>query len=117
MGVGIDEAGRQGPPGEIHHLHSGRRGRRGNTLDPAAAQHHGLVGGDPAGADVKEKLNIGSREVYMDALKDGSIDLIPEYSGTLLSYLDKSSSETDPGKIVDALNAKPPIVPMGCGAA
>jgi osmoprotectant transport system substrate-binding protein len=61
-----------------------------------------------AGVDVKEKLNIGSREVYMDALKDGSIDLIPEYSGTLLSYLDKSSSETDPGKIVDALNVKLP---------
>lgn len=61
-----------------------------------------------AGVDVKEKLNIGSREVYMSALKDGSIDLIPEYSGTLLSYLDKETSETDPTKIVEDLNDKLP---------
>ena len=37
-----------------------------------------------AGVDVKEQFNIGSREVYIAALKDGSIDLVPEYSGALL---------------------------------
>ncbi len=36
-----------------------------------------------AGVDVKEQFNIGSREVYIAALKDGSIDLVPEYSGAL----------------------------------
>ena len=36
------------------------------------------------GVKVSTKLNIGSRETYIPALKDGSIDLIPEYSGVLL---------------------------------
>lgn len=68
---------------------------------------------------VKEKLNIGSREVYMDALKDGSIDLIPEYSGTLLNYLDSKNSETDSAKIVDALKTSLPkgIIPLDASEA
>jgi len=33
------------------------------------------------GVTVEKKLNIGSRETYIPALKDGSIDLIPEYTG------------------------------------
>ncbi len=71
------------------------------------------------GISVKEKLNIGSREVYMDALKDGSIDLIPEYSGTLLNYLDSENSETDPDKIVDALKTSLPdgIIPLDASEA
>jgi len=40
------------------------------------------------GVKVSTKLNIGSREAYISALKDGSIDLIPEYSGTLLQFVD-----------------------------
>jgi osmoprotectant transport system substrate-binding protein len=44
------------------------------------------------GIKAETKLNIGSREVYMPALLDGSIDLIPEYTGATLSYLDKNSS-------------------------
>jgi osmoprotectant transport system substrate-binding protein len=50
------------------------------------------------GVKVTTKLNIGSRETYVPALKDGSIDLIPEYSGVLLQYFDKNAtavSETD----------------------
>src|ERR1700712_970633 len=50
------------------------------------------------GVKVSTKLNIGSRETYIPALKDGSIDLIPEYSGVLLQYFDKAAtavSETD----------------------
>jgi osmoprotectant transport system substrate-binding protein len=45
-----------------------------------------------AGVQVKEQFNIGSREVYIAALKDSSIDLVPEYSGALLSYLDPKST-------------------------
>ncbi len=45
-----------------------------------------------AGVSVKEQFNIGSREVYIAALKDGSIDLVPEYTGALLSYLDPKST-------------------------
>src|SRR6476469_10967413 len=40
-----------------------------------------------AGVAVKEQFNIGSREVYIAALTDGSIDLIPEKSGAFLKYL------------------------------
>ncbi|MFV0432389.1 MAG: ABC transporter substrate-binding protein [Leucobacter sp.] len=40
-----------------------------------------------AGIEVEEKLNIGSREVYLEALRDGSINLLPEYSGSLLAEL------------------------------
>ena len=60
------------------------------------------------GVDVEEKFNIGSREVYMEALQDGSIDLVPEYSGTLLNYLDTSSTETDPTKIMTDLTQQLP---------
>lgn len=60
-----------------------------------------------AGVETEEKLNIGSREVYMEALKDGSIDLLPEYNGYLLAELQPDTSETDreviKQKLVDAL--------------
>ena len=36
-----------------------------------------------AGVPTKEQFNIGSREVYIQALKDGSIDLVPEYYGRI----------------------------------
>jgi len=42
------------------------------------------------GVNVTTKLSIGAREVYIPALKDGSIDLIPEYNGTLLAYFTQS---------------------------
>lgn len=38
------------------------------------------------GYTVNRNFNIGSREVYLKALKDGSIDLIPEYTGNTLNY-------------------------------
>ncbi|MBA2558337.1 MAG: ABC transporter substrate-binding protein [Propionibacteriales bacterium] len=44
------------------------------------------------GVKVSTKLNIGSREAYIPGLKDGSIDLIPEYSGNLLQYFDKETT-------------------------
>ncbi|AYD03716.1 ABC transporter substrate-binding protein [Neorhizobium sp. NCHU2750] len=55
------------------------------------------------GMKVDTKLNIGSREVYMPALLDGSIDLIPEYAGATLSYLDKNATAHAPKDVVDAL--------------
>ena len=36
---------------------------------------------------VTRKFNIGARELYLKALQDGSIDLLPEYNGALLSAL------------------------------
>ncbi|NDL64120.1 ABC transporter substrate-binding protein [Acerihabitans arboris] len=59
---------------------------------------------------VEKKLNIGSREVYMPALLDGSINLIPEYSGATLSYLDEKtqahSAEDVEAALAKALPAK-----------
>lgn len=56
-----------------------------------------------AGATVKTTLNIGSRETYIPGLKDGSIDLIPEYTGNLLGFLDKTSTATSPDDVYAAL--------------
>jgi osmoprotectant transport system substrate-binding protein len=60
------------------------------------------------GVTVNEHLNIGSREVYFPALKDGSIDLIPDYSGTLLQYLDKTATQVSPTDVYTALKQKLP---------
>ncbi|NTD87665.1 ABC transporter substrate-binding protein [Agrobacterium tumefaciens] len=62
------------------------------------------------GFTVDTKLNIGSREVYMPALLDGSIDLLPEYAGATLSYLDKSATAHLPKDVIEAL-AK--VLPKG----
>ena len=48
------------------------------------------------GINVTKKLSIGSREAYFPGLQDGSLDLIPEYTGVLLQYLNKSAAETAP---------------------
>lgn len=47
-----------------------------------------------AGIEVEEQLNIGSREVYLEALRDGSINLLPEYSGSLLAEIGGDPSDT-----------------------
>lgn len=61
-----------------------------------------------AGVDVKEQFNIGSREVYIAALKDGSIDLVPEYSGALLKYLDEKSTAATTDAVQAELTEKLP---------
>ena len=57
------------------------------------------------GLTVEKKLNIGNREAYYRALQDGSIDLIPEYSGALLSYLDKEATAVSAEDVYAALPA------------
>ena len=61
-----------------------------------------------AGVPTKEQFNIGSREVYIAALKDGSIDLIPEYTGAFLSYLDPKSTATTTQTVSSELASKLP---------
>ncbi len=56
------------------------------------------------GVKVKKKLNIGAREAYIPALENGEIDLLPEYSGNLLSYLDKNATATSEADIEEALD-------------
>lgn len=46
------------------------------------------------GFNVSRQLGIGSRETYIPALKDHSIDLVPEYTGNLLLYFDPEATVT-----------------------
>jgi osmoprotectant transport system substrate-binding protein len=62
------------------------------------------------GIAVETKLSIGSREVYIPALLDGSIDLLPEYAGATLSYLDKIATAHSPSDVAAALKA---VLPEG----
>lgn len=59
-----------------------------------------------AGVSVTPKMNIGSREAYVGGLKDGSIDLIPDYTGNLLGFLDTKNTLSDKEAIVKALPEK-----------
>ncbi|TAM71653.1 MAG: ABC transporter substrate-binding protein [Microbacteriaceae bacterium] len=60
------------------------------------------------GITVKRSFNIGQREVYLSALKDGSIDLIPEYSGNLLQYYDKTATAASSTAVYTELKQKIP---------
>jgi osmoprotectant transport system substrate-binding protein len=55
------------------------------------------------GVTVKYKVNIGERAAYIAALKDGSIDFIPEYSGSILDFLDTSATAKSPADVAAAL--------------
>ena len=46
------------------------------------------------GFEVGRRMGIGSRETYIPALKDHSVDLVPEYIGNLLLYFDPNSRAT-----------------------
>lgn len=55
------------------------------------------------GINATTKLGIGSRDIYLKALEDGSIDLVPEYTGALALFYDNSFAETDPAKVYAGL--------------
>lgn len=56
-----------------------------------------------AGFDVEVNSGIGSREVYLRALEEGSIDLVPEYTGNLTQFFltDAGGQEIGPGADAD----------------
>jgi osmoprotectant transport system substrate-binding protein len=60
------------------------------------------------GVTTTTRLNIGSREVYLKALDDGSIHLIPEYTGSLLTYLNKNATAKGPDEVYAALQSALP---------
>ena len=60
------------------------------------------------GVTVDTKPNIGSRETYIPALQDGSIDLIPEYTGALLLYFDRTAEQTESEAVYTALQGAVP---------
>ena len=62
------------------------------------------------GVSAAAKTGIGSREVYLKALEEGSVDVLPEYTGGLALYYDDDFAETDPEKTYDGLKK---ILPDG----
>lgn len=56
-----------------------------------------------AGVDATTNTGIGSREIYLRALEDGSVDVIPEYTGALGFFYDDAFSETDPDAVYAAV--------------
>lgn len=66
------------------------------------------------GYDVSYAAGIGSRETFIPALKDGSIDLIPDYAGNLLYGADPKATATSTDDVVAALPAA--LEPLGLAA-
>ncbi|MEO5779291.1 MULTISPECIES: ABC transporter substrate-binding protein [Arthrobacter] len=61
-----------------------------------------------AGITASTKPGIGSREVYVRAVQDGSIDLVPDYSGNLLRYVDTTATASSAADVMAALPGKLP---------
>jgi glycine betaine/choline ABC-type transport system substrate-binding protein len=55
------------------------------------------------GATIQLKENIGARPKYFPALKSGSLDLFPEYTGSILAFIDQGSTATSPEDVYAAL--------------
>lgn len=56
-----------------------------------------------AGVTVETKPGIGAREAYVGAVKDGSVDVVPDYSGNLLLFADKDATAASAEDIMKAL--------------
>jgi osmoprotectant transport system substrate-binding protein len=55
------------------------------------------------GLNASTKPPIGSREVYIKALQDNSIQIVPEYTGNLLLFIDKNATATTQEELATAL--------------
>jgi osmoprotectant transport system substrate-binding protein len=62
------------------------------------------------GVESSTKLNIGSREVYIKALQDSSISVVPEYTGNLLGFVDQDATAKSAEEVEAAL---PDALPEG----
>jgi osmoprotectant transport system substrate-binding protein len=62
------------------------------------------------GIQSSTKLNIGSREVYIKALQDSSISVVPEYTGNLLGFVDADATAKSAEEVEAAL---PDALPDG----
>lgn len=59
---------------------------------------------EAAGVDVAYTPDIGARDVYYEALKSGDIDLVPEFTGTLLTFLDgEAEASPDVEEVLELL--------------
>jgi osmoprotectant transport system substrate-binding protein len=72
---------------------------------------------EKAGVKTSVRPNLGTREILIPALKGGDIDLLPEYQGALLHYLDPKATATEEGEMQNALAIALPaglqILPYG----
>ena len=62
------------------------------------------------GVQSSTKLGIGSREIYIKALQDKSISMVPEYTGNLLLNFDANATATTTEEVDEAL---PKALPSG----
>lgn len=85
-------------------------GSQGFAESDILAHLYGLVL-EENGYEVDYELGIGSRETFIPALQDGSIDFIPDYSGNLLYGADPDASATSPEDVAAALPAA--LEPLG----
>jgi osmoprotectant transport system substrate-binding protein len=58
---------------------------------------------EKAGVKVETRLNLGAREVVFPALEKGEIDLLPEYSGATLAFLDEDADQITAEEVNTAL--------------
>ncbi|MFD7894401.1 ABC transporter substrate-binding protein [Streptomyces sp. NPDC059743] len=58
---------------------------------------------EAVGVKTTVRANLGTREILIPALKGGDIDLLPEYQGALLHYLDAKATATEEGEMQNAL--------------
>ncbi|MET9517666.1 ABC transporter substrate-binding protein [Streptomyces sp. NPDC002994] len=70
-----------------------------------------------AGIKTTVRPNLGTREILIPALKGGDVDLLPEYQGALLHYLDPKAKATEEGEMQNELAVALPkglqILPYG----
>src|SRR5690625_2237451 len=59
---------------------------------------------EEAGFDVERKLNLGGTLVAHEAMKNGDIDLYPEYTGTGLINIMEEEPMSDPQEVYDIVS-------------
>jgi osmoprotectant transport system substrate-binding protein len=62
------------------------------------------------GTKVTRQFNIGSRETYLKAITGGEVDVLAEYTGSLLNFYDKNAKVVQPDEVYAALQK---AVPQG----
>ena len=60
------------------------------------------------GIEVQTKPNIGAREAYIKGIEEGSLDVLPEYTGNLRLFYDKNATASDPEGVYKELQAALP---------
>jgi osmoprotectant transport system substrate-binding protein len=60
------------------------------------------------GITVKRQFNIGTRETYLAAITGGEVDVLPEYTGSLLNFYDKNAKVSQADEVYAALQKAVP---------